>query len=590
MLYTEKNILMIKRLKTSLKNRVVKGSIILALLVGVGAGIYSFTDDARNFAIIKNLDIYYSLFRELNSYYVDKTDPEKLIKTSMDKMLESLDPYTTYIPESELDDFKFMTTGEYGGIGSLISKNGDYIVIAEPYDGFPAQKAGLKAGDKILEIDGKSMKTKTSSDVSNNLKGPEGTKFTIKVERFGAKKPLDFNITREKISINPVSYFGMIDGETGIILLKSFTQNCSEEVQKAFLDLRDKQHAKRIILDLRGNPGGLLEEAIRMVNFFVPRGQEIVSTRGNVKQWDKVYKGTEAPIDTVLPLAVLISRGSASASEIVAGALQDLDRAVIIGQRSFGKGLVQTTRNLSYNAKLKVTTAKYYIPSGRCIQALDYTHRNEDGSVGEIADSLISKFSTKKGRTVFDGGGVSPDVKVEQEKFANILYALVTQSVIFDFATQYYYQHPTVAQPLQYSVDDETFNKFVEFALAKPDLKYVSVTQSKLKDLIKTATKEGYFDVAKPEFEALQKSLELDKSKDLVRARKQISLLLSDEILKRYYFQKGAIVNSILTDEDIKTARILLADKAKYTGVLDGSVLSHAGDKKSSIGVIEDND
>lgn len=582
---------MIKKLIAPLKNKIVRVSLVIALAIGVGMGIYSFTDDARNFAIIKNLDIYYSMFRELNSYYVDKTDPEKLIKTSMDKMLESLDPYTTYIPESEMDDFKFMTTGEYGGIGSLISKNGDYIVIAEPYEGFPAQRVGLKAGDKILEIDGKSMKAKSSSDVSNTLKGPQGTKFTIKVERYGAKKPLEFSITREKISINPVSYYGMLDSETGIIILKSFTQNCSDEVQKAFLDLRDKQHAKQIVLDLRGNPGGLLEEAIRIVNFFVPRGQDIVSTRGNVKQWDKAYKATEAPIDTILPMAVLINRGSASASEIVSGALQDLDRAIIIGQRSFGKGLVQTTRNLSYNTKLKVTTAKYYIPSGRCIQALDYTHRNEDGSVGEVADSLISKFSTKKGRSVFDGGGVSPDVKVEQIKIANITYALISQSVIFDFANKYTFEHPTIPSPSQFSIDDATFKSFCDYALAKPDLKYISVTQTKLKELISTATKEGYYDIAKPEFEALSKSLELDKVKDLERARKQISLVLSDELLKRYYYQKGAIQNSIIGDEDIKTAKTLLADRTKYTGLLDGTVLSHAGDKKSSKATSdEDND
>ena len=581
---------MIQKIKSALKNRFVKVSTISLLLVSVGFGIYSFTDDSRNFAIVKNLDIYYSLFRELNSYYVDKTDPEKLVKTSIDKMLESLDPYTTYIPESEIDDFKFMTTGEYGGIGSLISKNGDYIVIAEPYEGFPAQKVGLKAGDRILEIDGKSMKGKPSNDVSDMLKGQKGTTFTLKIERTGVAKPMEFKILREKISINPVSYYGMVDNETGIILLKSFTQNCSDEIKKAFLDLRDNKKAKYIILDLRGNPGGLLEEAIRVVNFFVPRGQEIVSTKGNVKQWDKVYRGTEEPIDTILPLAVLINRGSASASEIVAGALQDFDRAVVVGQRSFGKGLVQTTRPLSYNTKLKVTTAKYYIPSGRCIQAIDYKNRNEDGSVGEVPDSLISKFSTKKGRVVYDGGGVSPDIKIENQKFDYILYALVGQSVIFDYATQFYYQNPTVAPAADFKIDDATFKSFTEFAISKPDLKYESSTQKKLKDLISNAKKEGYYDIAKDDFEKLSKSLELDKAADITRAREQISMLLADEILKRYYYQKGAIQNYVLNDKEIKEVCTMFADKSQYSGLLDGTVLSHAGDKKSSKDALEEDE
>ena len=581
---------MIRKVIAHLKNKIVRTSLLVLILCGVGAGIYSFTDDARNFAIIKSLDIYYSMFRELNSYYVNPTDPEKLIKISMDKMLETLDPYTTYIPESELDDFKFMTTGEYGGIGSLISKNGDFIVIAEPYDGFPAQRAGLKAGDKILSIDGVSMKGKSSSDVSNTLKGPQGTKFVLSVERLGVKKPLEFSITREKISINPVSYSGMVDSQTGIIILKSFTQNCTDEVKKSFLNLRDKQGAKKIILDLRGNPGGLLEEAIKMVNLFVPRGQEVVMTKGNVKQWDKDYKAPEAPVDTIIPLVVLINRGSASASEIVSGALQDLDRAVIIGQRSYGKGLVQTTRNLSYNAKLKVTTAKYYTPSGRCIQALDYKNKNEDGSVGEIPDSLISEFHTKKGRVVFDGGGVSPDVMVEQEKLSNITYALITQSVVFDYATKYFYDHATIAPPSKFAIDSANYKAFTDFALAKPDLKYTSGTQIKLKELIKTATKEGYYESEKGAFDSLAAAIKPDKVKDLSKAQKQVSQILADEILKRYYYQRGAFENSIITDEDIKVAKAVLSESVRYSGLLNGTVLSHAGDKKVSKVVEEEND
>ncbi len=545
-------------------------------------GLYSFNDDKKNFDIVKNLDIFYSVFRELNTYYVDETDPDKLIKTGIDEMLGSLDPYTTFIPESEMEDFKFMTTGEYAGIGSLISKIDDYVVVAEPYEGFPAQMAGLKAGDKILEIDGVSMLKKNTSDVSNRLKGAANTTLKIKVERPGVKKPLDLELTRKSIQINAVPYYGMVNDHTGIIILDNFTQDCSREVENAFLDLKEKQKASKIILDLRGNPGGLLDEAIKIVNLFVPKGSEIVSTRGKVKQWDKIYTATRQPIDTIMPIAVLISRGSASASEIVAGALQDLDRAVIVGQRSFGKGLVQATRSLTYNTKLKVTTAKYYIPSGRCIQAVDYTHRNDDGSVGYVPDSLISEFKTRKGRPVFDGGGVSPDIKVNTERYSNITFALVAQQVMFKYATQFCISNPTIAAPSSFEVNNATFAEFKKFVLEQKDFKYESRSQEMLKKLKETAEREEYYKASANEFQALENVLKLDINKDLDLFSSEIKELLSLELMRRYYYQKGAIQFGLRNDNELTEAINTLNSNDQYNGLLTGAILSHAGDKRLS--------
>ncbi|TRX71683.1 S41 family peptidase [Carboxylicivirga sp. M1479] len=553
----------------------------MSLVAVMLLGLYSFNDDKRNFDVIKNLDIFYTLFRELNSYYVDETNPEKLISTGIDNMLESLDPYTTYIPESDMEDFRFMTTGEYAGIGSLISKRDEYVVIAEPYEGFPAAIAGLKAGDKILEINGKDMVGKATSDVSDNLKGAANTTLKVKVERPGEKKPLTIEIERKKIQINAVPYYGMVNDETGIIQLNNFTQDCAREIEKAFLDLRDKQGAKSIVLDLRANPGGLLDEAVKIVNLFVPSGSEVVSTRGKVKQWDKSYKAMRQPIDTVMPLAVLISRGSASASEIVSGALQDLDRAVVLGQRSFGKGLVQTTRPLSYNAKLKVTTAKYYIPSGRCIQAVDYTHRDEDGAVGLVADSLISEFKTKNGRSVFDGGGVSPDIKVTSHKYANVTFALVVQQMIFDYATEFVLRNKTIDAPETFTISDEEYTQFIAFVEAKEDFKYESLSQEKLKELVKTAKREGYYEKAEEDFTAMEEILKLDVAKDMNQFEDEIKELMVLEITKRYYYQKGSIKASLQNDIELEEAKKLLKDMSQYNGLLDGSVASHAGDRRS---------
>lgn len=523
----------------------------ISLVVVIGAGIFGFSRDEKNFEVAKNLDIYYTLFRELNLFYVDDVNPNKLVKTSIDQMLESLDPYTSYIAEDQMEDFRFMTTGEYAGIGALISKQKDKIVIAEPYEGFPAQKFGLKAGDILLEVEGKATGSMNTEDVSNLLKGPANKPVKIKYERFG-NKPVTVDVVREKISIPAVPYFGMLENNTAYIRLSNFTDNCSKEVKDAFLELK-KNNPQALILDLRSNPGGLLNEAVEIVNLFVPKGAEIVSTKGKVTQWDKVYKAMSVPVDTNIRIAVLVNSGSASASEIVAGAIQDLDRGIVVGTRTFGKGLVQTTRDLSYNTKLKVTTAKYYIPSGRCIQALDYSHRNEDGSVGNVPDSLITEFKTKKGRKVYDGGGVAPDLKFESEMVSSLSIELMSQFLIFDFATRYAVENPTIPSPEEFIVTDETYNKFIAFA-KENNFKYESESQNELKELVKMAQREKYYGLAEKEFEALKAKLEPNFENDAQLFSEEVKELLKDEIVTRYYYQKGAIRAALKDDKGVKKA------------------------------------
>ncbi len=547
----------------------------IIIVVVVGLTFFSFTRDEKNFEIAKNLDIYHTLFRELNTFYVDEVNPNDLVKTSIDKMLQSLDPYTNYISEDQMEDFRFMTTGEYAGIGALISKRNDKVIVAEPYEGFPAQKFGIKAGDEILEVSGKDTKEMNTEDVSSLLKGPANKPVTIKLQRPGQKKPFTVDVVREKISINAVPYYGMIDDKTAYIRLSSFTANCSQEVQKAYLEMKEN-NPEALVLDLRGNPGGLLMEAVKIVNFFVPRGEEIVSTRGKVKQWDKVYNATAEPMDTTIKIAVLVNSGSASASEIVSGAIQDLDRGIVVGSRTFGKGLVQTTRDLSYNTKLKVTTAKYYIPSGRCIQALDYSHRNDDGSVGHVPDSLISEFTTKKGRKVYDGGGVVPDIKIEGEQLSTLAIELATSFKIFDFATKYSNENESIPEPDVFEITDDIYRQFTEY-VESGDFKYDSESQADLEVLLKTAKREKYFGLAEDEFEALKAKLEPNLEKDMKEFREEISELLKNEIVTRYYYQKGAIKSSLKDDKGLKKAMgELKSDTAYSSHFTAGKVIASA--------------
>lgn len=553
-----------------------KIGILLGVVLAISVLFTAFTRDEKLFQIDKNLDIYYTLIRELNLFYVDEINPNDLVKTSIDKMLESLDPYTTYIPESDMEDFRFMTTGEYAGIGALIGKQRDHIIISEPYEGFPAQKSGLKAGDILLEVAGKSTENMSTEDVSNLLKGPANQVVKVKIERPGVKKPFDVDIVREQIQIDAVPYYGMLDDKIGYIRLSSFTANCGDEVKQIVKELKEKHHAQSLILDLRSNPGGLLNEAVKIVNIFVPKGVEVVSTKGKVKQWDKAYDATEQPVDTVMPLAVLVNRGSASASEIVSGALQDLDRAVIIGTRTFGKGLVQTTRDLSYNTKLKVTTAKYYIPSGRCIQALDYSHRNEDGSVGVVPDSLISEFTTRKGRKVYDGGGITPDINLDLDQLSSLSYNLVRDYMVFDFATLYANQHESIPAPEDFEVTDQMYTEFKNF-LQEQNFEYESETEKSLDKLEETAKAEKYYNIAKDQFEALRAQVGHELVKDLNQFQTEIKEMITDEIVSRYYYQKGAIRASIKTDRGIDKAEEVLSSPETFSAIFKpGTVIAKA--------------
>jgi carboxyl-terminal processing protease len=521
----------------------------------------------KDFKIAKNLDIFVTLFREVDLYYVDEKDPEALINSSISGMLESLDPYTTFIPESEMDEFQFMTTGQYGGIGALIRKGGDYSIISEPYEGFPAQKAGLKAGDTILSINGISTKGKSVSEVSEMLKGTPDTELSLIMKR-NSQETFQKIFQREKITIRNVPYYGFVDQGIGYIRLSNFTKDASKEVRKAFTDLK-QNGAKSVILDLRGNPGGLLNESVDIANIWIEKGKEIVSTRGKAKQWDNIYKTEASAEDTVIPLVVIVNRGSASASEIVAGSLQDLDRAIIVGERTFGKGLVQTTRPLSYNTHLKITTAKYYIPSGRCIQALDYTHRNEDGSVGYVPDSLITEFKTKNGRSVFDGGGVRPDIDVESTSPSNITISLYTHNLIFDYATIFARQHDSIPSPDKFRISDAMYSDFLDF-LKDKEFDYNTLSNDKLDALIQTAKREGYYTIAKDEIEALRIKLSADKNNDLNIFGKEIKELLGDEIISRYYYQTGRIINSLKDDQQLEMAIKILKENGAVNSILHG--------------------
>lgn len=541
----------------------------LVLLMVVGMlGLFSFNNATSNyFEISKNLDIFATLFREVNTYYVDDVDAGKLMKKAIDEMLESLDPYTNYISEAEAEDFRFQMTGQYGGIGSLVGTKGDYVVITEPYEGFAAQKADLRAGDVILEIEGKSTKNKTTSDISKMLKGQPGTQVKLLIKREGEGEMMKV-ITREEIQLKNVPYVGMINDHIGYIRLASFTQNAGKEVRDAMIELKKNSGLTGVILDVRGNPGGLLHESINIVNVFTPQGQEVVSTKGKVQEWDKSYKTLNQPIDTEIPLVVLTNHGSASASEIVSGSIQDLDRGVVIGQKTYGKGLVQSTRPLTYNAQLKVTTAKYYTPSGRCIQALDYSHRNADGSVGAVPDSLKKAFKTKNGRTVYDGGGIDPDVVTKQYNYSKIAESLITNQLIFDFATQYRIKHSTIAAAKEFKLTDADFADFKAF-IADKKYDYQTASEKALDDFKKKADDEHYFDAVKQQFEQLKQKLNHDKLADLEKNKAEIIRLLEMEIAKRYYFQRASYEMASRIDEDVQEALKLFNDPAKYKQLLN---------------------
>lgn len=540
---------------------------VLALAMCVCSAFSQNTVEDKGFEISKNLEIFSNVYKTLQLNYVDDIEPGKLMKTAIDAMLVSLDPYTVYIPESDIEDVKLQIKGEYGGIGSLIHQNGKYVYIAEPYEGLPADKAGLRPGDKILEIDGQSAEGKTTADVSSILRGQAGTDVHLKLERGG--KMFETTIKRQEIKLKPVPYYGFVGKDYGYVKLNEFTQNAAKDVASALDKLKaDNPAMKGLILDLRGNGGGLLNEAVDIVNLFVPRSELVVQTKGKVASKNTRHYTRNNPKYKDLPVAVLIDGYSASASEIVSGALQDLDRAVIVGNRSFGKGLVQNILPLTYNSQMKVTVSKYYIPSGRCIQALDYAHRDEAGRATKVPDSLKTAFHTRNGRTVYDGFGIEPDVEVVDSSIVgNITIALVRNFLIFDYATKYVEKHKSIPAPSEFEITDEIYNDFKNFLSGK-EYTYSTSTEKALELLKEAAKDEKYIDAIAADIDNLVQKVHSDKAIDLEKNREDISELLKSEILGRYYYEKGRIEGMLKSDIGVKEAINILGDKERYNSIL----------------------
>lgn len=530
----------------------------------------------NRFEVSKNLEIFNSLIKEVEMFYVDSVDVEKAMRRGIDAMLGGLDPYTEYIPESEMEGLQMITTGEYGGIGSYIRQrnaNGG-VIIAEPFEDMPAALAGLKAGDHILKVDDADVSKSTSEEVTNLLKGVPNSKLKLLIQRPGEKKTKTVELVRKQILVDQVTWYGVRSDSIGYIYLQGFTDKSGQEVRAAFEDLKNNHHIKSVILDLRNNGGGILETAVQIVGFFVPKGKEVISTKGKLRQWDRTYRTSIEPIDTVMPVAVLINGASASAAEIVSGAIQDLDRGILVGQRSFGKGLVQSTRDLPYDGKLKVTISKYYIPSGRCIQQIDYSHRNSDGSVAAIPDSLTSVFYTSKGRPVRDGGGVRPDFEIEEPKMPTLMYYLVNDYALFDFVTEYTQKHPTIPPIEEFEVTDEDFEALKAYAKEK-NFSYDRQSEKTLKSLKEIAGFEGYLDTDSTVFMALEKQFTPDIDRDFNRFKDQIKKVMASEIVKRYYYQKGGLIESLKDDNALEKAIEVLSDRALYNKTLNTPALQN---------------
>lgn len=540
--------------------------ILFVAIIGIAGSAYV----ESYFEISKNLDIFSSVYREINVSYVEETNPGKLIKTGIDAMLGSLDPYTNYIPEAEIEDYKFMTTHEYGGIGAMIGTRNSQVMITEPYENSPAVKAGLKAGDVIIKVGTIDAKGKNSSELSDLLRGESGTSVNVTIFRPTTEEKIETTIVREKIKLEDVPYYGMLDDEVGYISLRGFTQTASKEVKAAYENLKQEKGMKKLILDLRGNGGGLLNEAVNIVNFFVKKGELVVETKGKLKEHYSVHRALNNPLDLDIPLVVMIDESSASASEIVSGTLQDLDRAVVVGQSSFGKGLVQTTTDLSYNSILKLTIAKYYTPSGRCIQRIDYGKRDATGKAIEIPDSLLHVFKTRNGRAVKDGAGIMPDIEVSIDQYSSLLATLLNENLIFDYATRYYFAHDSIENPEQFSIDEATFDDFVAFVLGH-DFEYRTNSSEVLKELEKVIKEEAFWNEAETSYQSLNKALERDKKADLYKFKDEIKVVLENEIASRYFYSNGRVRAFMKHDPEIQAALQVLHNKQRYDSVLDGT-------------------
>ncbi len=525
---------------------------------------------SADFNTAKSTDLYFSVLRELSLYYVDSIKVNKLVDSSIEAMLSGLDPYTEYVPEEDSEAFDFVTTGVYGGIGALIRKDENGIQITGPYKGYPADKAGLVPGDCIIAIDGKPTAGMNATEGSNKLKGPAGSTMQLKVVKFRTKDTVDIQLSRVRIRIPDVTYSGMIKDSIGYIMLSSFTKDGSKDFAEALGALKAEKKLTSLIIDLRSNGGGLLDEAVKILGMFLPKGTSVVEARGRIKEFETRYTTHEQPVDLELPIVVLVNSMSASASEIVAGTMQDLDRGVIIGSRTFGKGLVQSVRDLDYNAKLKITTAKYYIPSGRCVQIVDYSHRRPDGSVGNVPDSLIKAFKTQNGRTVYDGGGITPDIKMEMPTYNKISYSIAGRGLLQPYAIDYSLKHPVIAAPETFRLSDKEYDEFVHYMLQQ---EFDDKTESEilLEKLLESAKHDKFYDSVKPELDSLMAKISPDKKEDLYRFRPELQRLLEEEICTVYYYQVGRLRSALPRDPMVERAIEVLQNPSEYKNILQPS-------------------
>ena len=550
-----------------MRSMVKKILIVAVLMPLILLGIFSFSNDDKHFEMAKNLEIFASLYTEIDKYYVDEVNPNTLIKTSIDAMLENLDPYTVYIPEDDIEDFRTNATGEYGGLGIQSNKINDRHIVLNLYDNSPAKSAGIKIGDVITEVDGVRLENLTDEQAGKLMKGQSGSDIKIKVIRNDSEQ-LSFETTREKITIPNISYSAVLDQSTGYLRLSEFTRDAADDVRKTVLELKEKG-ATSLIIDLRENPGGLLDEAVGICNLFLPKGSKIVDTKGKIDAQSRSYEANQEPLDLNIPIAVIINNGSASASEIVSGVLQDYDRGVIIGQKSYGKGLVQVSRDLSYNSKLKVTTAKYYIPSGRCIQALDYAKRKADGSATKVADSLKQEFRTTRNRIVYDGAGIDPDINIKEPITSSFASNLQESGLIFDYAIKYYYANDTIASPRDFSLSDSEYQAFVDWMKEK-SFDNPSQVENTLELLKEAATEDDVYNKLVSEIEDISTSVERIKSNGLLTFKPEIKNLLENQIILMYYYTSGQVEASLNKDEEIKEALKILSDSEAYTSKLNG--------------------